>query len=94
MKKNYEKINLRKFRHNLSQLKDSLSAGQIYEVIERGKTFAYFVPSTYDIKITKKEVKREEISKILKDSIGCVKTKKYLDYKKQYLKDLRKKYLP
>ena len=93
----YQKINLRKFRHNLTQLKDSLNAGQAYEVIDRGKTLAYFIPSDYDIKIEKKISVEKDYKKILNDAIGCVKMskedKKNFDYKKEYRKALEEKYL-
>ena len=52
----YKKINLRNFRHNLTQVKDSLNAGQAYEVLERGKTIAYFIPAEYKVEIRKKEM--------------------------------------
>ncbi len=98
----YKKINLRKFRHNLTQLKDSLNAGQAYEVIDRGKTLAYFIPSKYDVKVKVKVKEREdkdqkEYEKAIKDLIGCVKMseeeKKNFDYKKEYRKALEEKYL-
>lgn len=94
----YKKINLRKFRHNLTQLKDSLNAGQAYEVIDRGKTLAYFIPSDYEIKVKKREDKdQKEYEKAIKDLIGCVKMseeeKKNFDYKKEYRKALEEKYL-
>ncbi len=68
----YKKINLRNFRRNLTQLKDSLNAGQAYEVIDRGKTLAYFIPSEYDVSVSKKTKSDEEIEKILSEAIGCV----------------------
>ncbi len=94
----YKKINLRKFRHNLTQLKDSLNAGQAYEVIDRGKTLAYFIPSKYDVKVKEREDKdQKEYEKAIKDLIGCVKMseeeKKNFDYKKEYRKALEEKYL-
>jgi len=94
----YKKINLREFRHNLTQLKDSLNAGQAYEVIDRGKTLAYFIPSKYDVKVKEREDKdQKEYEKAIKDLIGCVKMseeeKKNFDYKKEYRKALEEKYL-
>jgi len=85
------------FRHNLTQLKDSLSAGQAYEVIDRGKTLAFFIPSDYKIEI--EVIKKPDINylKILNDAIGCVqmseKKKKNFDYKIEYRKALEKEYL-
>lgn len=97
MNTQYKKINLRNFRHNLTQLKDSLNAGQAYEVIDRGKTLAYFIPSDYEVKIQKKKKSNEDIEKILKEAIGCVpmseKKKKSFDYDKEYRKTLEKKHL-
>jgi antitoxin (DNA-binding transcriptional repressor) of toxin-antitoxin stability system len=92
----YKKINLRKFRHNLTQLKDSLDAGQAYEVIDRGKSLAYFIPSSFEIE-TKKKTPHKDINKILEDAIGCVKMteeeKKSFDPDAIYRKALEDKYL-
>ena len=86
----YNKINLSNFRQNLPQLKDSLNAGQAYEVIDRGKTLAYFIPSEYEVNIDKKTKSTEEIERILTEAIGCVhmseKKKKTFDYDKEYRK--------
>jgi len=93
----YKKINLRNFRQNLTQLKDSLNAGQAYEVIDRGKTLAYFIPSEYEVKVDKKTKSTEEIERILTEAIGCVhmseKKKKTFDYDKEYRKAMEKKHL-
>ncbi|HOK59574.1 MAG TPA: hypothetical protein PK432_01185 [Candidatus Dojkabacteria bacterium] len=93
----YKKINLRDFRQNLTQLKDSLNAGQAYEVIDRGKTLAYFIPSEYEVKVNKKTKSTEEIERILTEAIGCVhmseKKKKTFDYDKEYRKAMEKKHL-
>ena len=93
----YKKINLRNFRQNLTQLKDSLNAGQAYEVIDRGKTLAYFIPSEYEVNIDKKTKSTEEIERILTEAIGCVhmseKKKKTFDYDKEYRKAMEKKHL-
>ena len=93
----YKKINLRNFRQNLTQLKDSLNAGQAYEVIDRGKTLAYFIPSEYEVKVNKKTKSTEEIERILTEAIGCVhmseKKKKTFDYDKEYRKAMEKKHL-
>lgn len=93
----YKKINLRNFRHNLTQLKDSLNAGQAYEVIDRGKTLAYFIPSEYHISLTNKGEKlQEEYSKKISSLFGCVKIsekkKKTFDYDKEYRKAMEKKH--
>ena len=93
----YKKVNLRNFRQNLTQLKDSLNAGQAYEVIDRGKTLAYFIPSEYEVKVNKKTKSTEEIERILTEAIGCVhmseKKKKTFDYDKEYRKAMEKKHL-
>ena len=92
----YKKINLRKFRHNLTQLKDSLASGQAYEVVDRGQPLAYFIPADYDVVVEKKNSKKD-VKKILNDAIGCVKMtdeeKKNFDYKKEYRKAMEKKHL-
>jgi len=98
MKKEYKKINLRDFRHNLTQLKDSLNAGQIYEVIDRGETLAYFIPPRYEIKLKKdSSPKNTNVEDILENAIGCIKMtereKKNFDYKKEYRKYLENRYL-
>ncbi len=98
MKMEYKKINLRNFRHNLTQLKDSLNAGQAYEVIDRGRTFAYFIPSEYQISITNKDDKlQEEYREKISSLFGCVKMsekkKKNFDYDKEYRKAMEKKHL-
>jgi len=98
MEKEYKKINLRDFRHNLTQLKDSLSAGQVYEVIDRGETLAYFIPPKYEIKLKKdSSFKNTNVENILKDVIGCIKMtekkKKNFDDKKEYRKYLEDRYI-
>jgi antitoxin (DNA-binding transcriptional repressor) of toxin-antitoxin stability system len=92
----YKKINLRKFRHNLTQLKDSLANGQAYEVVERGQPLAYFIPVDYKVTLEKKNSKKD-VKKILDDTIGCVKMsenkKKTFDYEKEYRKAMEEKHL-
>ena len=92
----YKKINLRKFRHNLTQLKDSLASGQAYEVVERGQPLAYFIPADYEVIVEKKNSKKN-VRKILKDAIGCVEMsedqKKTFDYQKEYRKAMEEKHL-
>ena len=89
----YKKINLRKFRHDLTKVKDS---GQAYEVLERGKPLAYFIPTTYQIDI-KKKTSKKDFEKILNDVIGAVKMtdeeKKDFDPDAIYRKALEDKYL-
>lgn len=98
MEKDYKKINLRDFRHNLTQLKDSLNTGQVYEVIDRGRTLAYFIPSTYQVKLKKKDKQQGEFKKALIDVMGTIdlkdEVKEEKDYKKAYHTLLDKKYSP
>ena len=98
MNKEYKKINLREFRHNLTQLKDSLNAGQIYEVIDRGDVLAYFIPARYKVKLTEKQkLGSEDFESIFKAAIGCAELKDEIkgekDYMEGYRKLLEKKYL-
>ena len=96
--KDYTKINLRDFRHNLTQVKDSLSSGEMFEVLEKGSPIGYFIPVQFDIKVTKKEdISQEEFRKAVlglaegiefKDEVKDCK-----DYKEAYRKLLEKKYL-
>ncbi|KUK77886.1 MAG: hypothetical protein XD93_0021 [candidate division WS6 bacterium 34_10] len=92
----YKKINLRKFRHNLTQLKDSLKDGQAYEVIDRGEPLAYFIPTSYEIKMKKKNNKKN-VEKILEEAIGCIKMtdkeKESFDYDAEYRKIMEEKHL-
>jgi antitoxin (DNA-binding transcriptional repressor) of toxin-antitoxin stability system len=92
----YKEINLRKFRHNLTQLKDSLASGQAYRVIERGKPLAYFIPVEYKVVLEKKN-RKKDVKKILNDAVGCVKMseakKKTFDYEKEYRKAMEEKHL-
>lgn len=92
--KEYTKINLREFRHNLTQLKDSLLAGEIYEITERGSSLAYFIPIQYDIKIKngEKELTQETFIKALKNRTGDFNLPKDGNYKKEYRRLLDKKY--
>ncbi len=97
--KDYKKINLRDFRHNLTQLKDSLADGQVYEVIEKGNPIGYFVPSQYDIKL-KEKLKKPQSDKTLFEILEPMRgkfelkdeIKHFTDYKKAYHYLLDKKY--
>jgi antitoxin (DNA-binding transcriptional repressor) of toxin-antitoxin stability system len=98
--KDYTKVNLREFRHNLSQLKDSLSYGQMYEVTEKGKSIAYFIPSEYEVKVVKKKSKNstEEFFKAVKelqDSIPDSLKKKLVtdeDFERSYSEEMERKH--
>jgi len=91
----YKKINLRDFRKNLTQIRDS---GNAYTVFKKGVPFAYFTPSEYEITVTKKNVSKKKFSEILdsmtnhrvefKDEVKDEKS-----YKEAYRKLLEKKYL-
>ncbi len=95
----YKKINLRDFRHNFTQLKDSFSNGQIYEVIEKGSSIGYFVPSDYEIVATKKKKVTNEDFKNLIREIGDLnialntKDQSRTDYMNIYREALERKYL-
>jgi antitoxin (DNA-binding transcriptional repressor) of toxin-antitoxin stability system len=94
----YKKINLRKFRHNLTQLKDSLEAGQAYEVLERGKPLAYFIPADYKIEIKNdEEEKQKRYEKVTKELFGIVKMtdeeRKNFDPDAIYRKAMEEKHL-
>ncbi len=49
----YKKINSRKLRHEFSALRDSISAGQAYELTYRGSPLAYVIPAEYDVSVKK-----------------------------------------
>jgi antitoxin (DNA-binding transcriptional repressor) of toxin-antitoxin stability system len=96
--KDYKKINLRNFRHNLTQVKDSLSSGEMYEVLEKGNPVGYFIPAHFDIAVSKKKsTSKQELKKaILSLSKGIEfkdEVKECKDYKEAYRKLLEKKYL-
>lgn len=87
MKKNnieYKKINLREFRHNLTQLKDSPIA-----IYERGIHIGYYIPKQYDIEVvTGQEKKREGLKEALKLPLGHLKSQKNknIDVNKEFKK--------
>ncbi|HKM20309.1 MAG TPA: hypothetical protein VJY47_03795 [Candidatus Dojkabacteria bacterium] len=93
--KEYTKINLRDFRHNLTQLKDSLQAGMIYEVTEKGSPLAYFIPTQYDIQVkeSKKGLSQESFIKALNMKGGNFNIPKDGNYKKEYRRLLEEEYL-
>jgi antitoxin (DNA-binding transcriptional repressor) of toxin-antitoxin stability system len=95
----YTKINLREFRQNLSQVKDSLASGQAYELMERGVSLGYLVP-VKGFKITeekKKKMTQEEWVEFVHSLIGCAELKDEIkdvdDYMEGYRILLEKKYL-
>lgn len=95
----YTKINLRDFRHNLTQLKDSLASGEVYEVVEKGNPLGYFVPFQYDIKLKEKIHKPKEeksLHEILESMPGKFELNEELPndpyYEKTYRKQLMKRY--
>lgn len=91
----YKKIKLRDFRHNLTQLKDSLLAGEVYEVTEKGSPIAYFIPAQYKVAIKKekKELTAEIFEKILAMPTNKINLPEDLDVDKEYLRLLEEKYL-
>lgn len=97
MNKDYTKIKLRDFRKNLTQLKDSLAAGEIYEVVERGRPLGYFVSTDYEIKKKKTASMNKTLYDLLKNTepIELKDEIKHVgsDYMKGYRILLEKKYL-
>lgn len=87
----YKKINLRDFRNNVTQLRES---GQAYTILKKGVPFAYFIPAEYEVRVSKKKVTQEKFCRIL-DDIAANRTelKEEGDYKEVYRKLLEKKYL-
>lgn len=51
----YKKINSRKLRHEFSALRDSISAGQAYELTYRGSPLAYVIPAAYEVEVKSKK---------------------------------------
>jgi hypothetical protein len=100
--KEYKKINLRDFRHNFTQLKDSLADGEIYQVVEKGNSLGFFIPSAYNVEVKNaEEDKTNEFVKYflsVRGSFSLNDEAKELakvygnDYKKIYHKLLEKKY--
>jgi antitoxin (DNA-binding transcriptional repressor) of toxin-antitoxin stability system len=90
----YKKINLRKFRQELTQIKDS---GQAYKVLERGKPLAYFIPAKYDVQVEDEEEKQKRYEKATKELFGIVKMteeeKKNFDPDAIYRKAMEEKHL-
>jgi antitoxin (DNA-binding transcriptional repressor) of toxin-antitoxin stability system len=95
--KDYKKINLRNFRHNLTQVKDSLASGEMYEVLEKGSPIGYFIPAHFDVKVSKKKkYTQEDYQRALLGLIGCTEYKDEVkdakNYKEAYHRLLDKKY--
>jgi antitoxin (DNA-binding transcriptional repressor) of toxin-antitoxin stability system len=90
----YKKVNLRKFRQELTQIKDS---GQAYEVLERGKPLAYFIPAKYDVQVENEDEKQKRYEKVTKELFGIVKMteaeKKNFDPDAIYRKAMEEKHL-
>ena len=63
----YKKINLRDFRHNLTQVRES---GLAYTVLKKGEVYGYFIPSNseYKVNIVKKQKsdKQKSFEEVLK----------------------------
>lgn len=93
----YKKINLRNLRHNLTQVKDSLKAGQAYEVFERGKSIGYLIPADYKIKVQKEKTNKEKYQMALEDLIGAARLseeeRKNFDPDAIYRKAMEDKYI-
>jgi antitoxin (DNA-binding transcriptional repressor) of toxin-antitoxin stability system len=93
----YKKINLRNLRHNLTQVKDSLKAGQAYEVLERGKSIGYLVPAHYNINLEKEDIKKKKYQIALEELVGAAELteeeKKNFDPDAIYRKAMEDKHL-
>ena len=91
--KEYTKINLRDFRHNLTQLKDSIEAGMIYEVYDRGIPTFICASKNYEIipKLQKQKT-ADDFEKMLSMPTDKVDLPKNLDVDKEYGKLLDEKY--
>ncbi len=89
----YTKINLRDFRHNLTQLKDSLQAGVVYEVYERGIPYFICASKEYEVILKhKKEKTVDDFENMLSMPTERKSLPKNLDVDKEYGKLLDKKY--
>lgn len=100
MNKDYTKIKLRDFRHKLTQLKNSLASGEIYQVTEKGVPLAYFVPADYELELKRKKLDQVKFIDLLNQIAGKIElkdeVKHYKNIKDAYhhLLDLKyKKYL-
>lgn len=97
--KDYTKISLRDLRQNLTQVKDSLASGQAYEIMGRGVSLGYILP-TKGYKITKEQERKmthEEFVELVKSMMGKFELKDEIkgfdDYMDGYRFLLEKKYL-
>lgn len=95
--KDFTKINLRDFRYNLSQLKDALAKGEVFQVIERGNPIAYFISAKYEIELKNKKISQEVYKKLLNEIKGRFELKDEIKGFKNPMEGyrflLRKKYL-
>ena len=88
--KEYTKINLRDFRHNLTQLKDSL-----VRIYEKGIPIGCYIPEQYEVKIeSKQEIRREQMRKALQLPLGHLATQKHknIDANEEFKKIMIEKY--
>lgn len=93
--KDYKKVNLRDFRHNMTELRDS---GHVYEVMKKGDLFGYFVPARYEVEVKdKRNASKKEFQKILKNISGKAQIKDEVahmdDYDEMYRYLLTRKHL-
>lgn len=88
--KEYTKINLREFRHNLTQLKDSL-----VRIYEKGSPIGYYIPEEYTVQIKRKREKltQESFKKALNLPVDILNLPKDVDYKEEYRRLLEEKHL-
>lgn len=91
--KEYTKINLRDFRHNLTQLKDSIEAGIIYEVYDRGIPSFICASTEHLLSIKqKKEKSAKDFERMLSMPTEKIELPTELDVDKEYGKLLNERY--
>jgi len=91
--KEYTKINLRDFRHNLTQLKDSIEAGTVFEIYEKNVPIFICASRHYELKpLTEDEQTPEEFDEILAMPVEKSKLPNDFDVDKEYRKLLEQKY--
>lgn len=90
----YKKINAREFRHRFSVVKDSLLAGQAYQVTFKNLPLAYVIPAQHEISVKKKKkTSRRAFCKLTDELTGSFDLKTTgKDHKEVYKKLLEEKH--
>lgn len=90
----YKKINAREFRHRFSVVKDSLLAGQAYQVTFKNLPLAYVIPAQHDISVKKRtKTSKKEFAKLTAQLSGSFDLKtRGKNHKEIYRKLLEKKH--